>query len=87
MYTVGDLTMKTVSIKEARQKFAQLIESAGRGNPVSITRRGRKVATLSAVSNGIRMRLPDLTAFRASLQKGRAGRRATIENLRRSERA
>ena len=78
--------MNTVSIKEARQKFAQLIESAGRGNPITITRRGRKVAELTAVSKGARGRLPDMTAFRASLEKGRAGRRATIDDLRRAER-
>ena len=79
--------MKTVSIKEARGKFAQLIESAARGSSISITRRGRKVAQLTGISKGAPGRLPDLTAFRASLGKGRAGRRTTIDDLRRAERA
>jgi prevent-host-death family protein len=79
--------MKTVSIKEARQKFAQLIESAQRGDSISITRRGQKVAELTGVAQGPRERLPDLAAFRASLKSGRAGQRTTIDDLRRNERA
>lgn len=78
--------MKTVSVREARQKLAQLVASAEQGSSVVITRRGRKVAKLSPVSEGKTRRLPDLTAFRASLKSARKGRVATIEDLRRQER-
>ena len=77
--------MKTVSVKQARQQFSQLVNQAKNGASVLITRRGRKVATLGPVAAGRKGGLPDLAAFRASL--GKAGDRdATIEELRRLER-
>jgi prevent-host-death family protein len=85
--------MKAVSIKEARQRFAELIETAQRGTPIAITRRGRKVAELTGVVPSSAKRLPDLAAFRASLKSahqakgGGKGSRVTIEELRRAERA
>jgi prevent-host-death family protein len=78
--------MASVSVKEARQKFAQLVETARCGTPVTITRRGRKVARLTGVAQK-KGGLPDLTEFRASLKAGRKGRKTTIEDLRRAERA
>ena len=78
--------MKTVSVKEARQNFARLIEAARKGAAVTITRRGREVARITGIGGRQTGRLPDLTAFRASLKGGRKGRTTTIENLRRGER-
>jgi prevent-host-death family protein len=79
--------MKAISVKEARQKFAQLIETAQRGTPITITRRGRKVAELIGAAGEVQGKLPDLTAFRSSLKGGRKGKRTTIDDLRQSERA
>jgi prevent-host-death family protein len=79
--------MPTVNIKQARQKFAQLVESARKGTPVTITRRGKKVAELTAVEGKSAKAMPDMAAFRASLKSGRNGRKTTIADLRRAERA
>jgi prevent-host-death family protein len=78
--------MATVNVKEARRKFAQLVESARRGTNTTITRRGRKVAQLAGVPDIKSKGLPDMTAFRASLPRPRKGRTTTIEDLRRTER-
>jgi prevent-host-death family protein len=40
--------MKTVGIYEARTKFAELVDEVARGTKVTITRRGKAVAVLSA---------------------------------------
>jgi len=79
--------MASISVKEARRKFAQLIETARCGTPVTITRRGQKVAKLTGVAQKKGAGLPDLTEFRASLKNGRKGHKITIEDLRRAERA
>jgi prevent-host-death family protein len=80
------VVMKAVNIKEARQKFAQLIESARRGTPIAITRRGKKVAQITGTRE-LRGKLPDLAAFRAGLKGGRGKRETTIKDLRNNERA
>jgi len=77
--------MKTVSIKQARERFAELVDQASRGSSIVITRRGRKVATLSPIASARRNGLPDLTKFRASLRNVRIDG-ATIEDLRREQR-
>jgi prevent-host-death family protein len=77
--------MPSATIKQAREKFAQIVETARRGTPVTITRRGRKVARITGLG-GKKSVLPDLTEFRASLKSGRKKRKATIEDLRRAER-
>ena len=78
--------MPTVSVKEARQKFARLVEAARRGSSVTITRRGKQVAKLTGVATRNQAKLPDLAAFRASLSAGRKGRATTVAELRRAER-
>jgi prevent-host-death family protein len=77
----------TVNVKEARRKFSQLVDSAQSGTPVTITRRGKKVAKLTSASSTKSGGLPDLTAFRASLKADRKIKTATIQHLRNSERA
>jgi prevent-host-death family protein len=78
--------MPTFTVKQAREKFARLVETARRGTPVTITRRGRQVATLTGIAQSKRSGLPDLTAFRASLPTTRKRRTTTIDDLRRAER-
>ena len=79
--------MKAVSIKEARRKFAQLVEAARQGTPTTITRRGKTVAKLTGAEQGAAKALPDMAAFRNSLKRGGNGSKATITDLRRAERA
>ena len=78
--------MKTVTLKEARQHLGQLVNAAARGEAIAITRRGKVVAQLNpspppaappATASG--KRLPDLSAFRASIKV--SGRSATDELL------
>jgi len=76
--------MKSVNVKQARQKFSQLVEQARNGDSVVITRRGRKVATLGPVSSSRKEGLPDLAGFRASL--GKPSRGSAIDRLRRDQR-
>ena len=78
--------MATVSVKQAREKFATLIQSAQLGTPITITCRGRKVATLTGIAAGTGGKLPDLTSFRATVKRGRNCRKATIVELRKAER-
>jgi prevent-host-death family protein len=59
--------MTTKSLQEARQQLGQLVDAAARGEAVVITRRGRRVAELRAIAPAPRPRLPDLSAFRASV--------------------
>ena len=78
--------MDSMSIKDARQQFAKLVNSAGRGRKVAITRRGRAVAQITPVQSGTRPKLPDLSAFRHALGKPARKSGATIRDLRTRER-
>jgi prevent-host-death family protein len=74
-----------VSLKQARQRLGDLVDAATRGETVVITRRGRGVARLVALDASPE-RLPDLTAFRASLQMQGAPLSETVLAARRDER-
>jgi prevent-host-death family protein len=79
--------METMSVKQARQKFAQIIKKAEGGSSVVITRRGRRVAKVVPSVESKPGGFPDLTAFRASLGKVAKRGRGTIEALRKAERS
>ena len=66
--------MDQVSLKEARRRLSDLVRAAERGESVTITRRGRRVARLVPVEDEPgRKGLPDLSKFRASIKtKGRS---------------
>lgn len=78
--------MDSISIKQARQNFAKLINSAGRGQAVAITRRGKPVAQITPAQPTTRPRLPDLTAFRDSLGGPAKPAKSAIRRLRSQER-
>lgn len=59
--------MTTVTLKEARKRLGELVRAAERGQPVVLTRRGKKVARLEPVGKGARQPLPSLADFRASI--------------------
>ncbi len=71
--------MKEVNVKEARKRISALLDKAQQGEEVLILRRGKKVARLAPVVDGEK-KLPDLTAFRASISvKGQSLSQAVIE--------
>jgi prevent-host-death family protein len=79
--------MDSLSVKDARQQFAKLVNSVRRGRSVVLTRRGKAVAEIAPVRSARRSRLPDLSAFRDSLGKPAKRSVATIRHLRDQERS
>lgn len=65
-----------VNVKDARKKISELLDRTQRGETVLISRRGKKVARLVPVADAEK-RLPDLSAFRASI--GLKGRPLSLE--------
>ena len=78
--------MSPMSIREARKRLGELVTAAEHGEVVTITRRGREVARLVPAERKARRRLPDLTAFRASLRVKGKPLSQTVIDLRRAER-
>jgi prevent-host-death family protein len=59
--------MKKVSVRDARAGLPALLNRVARGEEVIIQRRGKIAARLVPPAR-LRMPLPDLTAFRASIR-------------------
>lgn len=78
--------MNAISIKHARQQFAQLVNSVQGGRTVALLRRGKAVAQITPMPAALRQGLPDLSAFRASLGKPAPKSKATLTHLRQAER-
>jgi prevent-host-death family protein len=62
--------MRTAGIREVRQNITALLEHVKKGHEVTITDRGKPVALLSAPRAKKKRGLPDLSAFRKSLNLG-----------------
>ena len=77
--------MEPLSIREARKRFGELVEAAEHGETVVITRRGRRVARLVSMAE-TRLPLPDLEAFRATLQAQGPSLSQVVVELREAER-
>ena len=60
--------MESVNLKEARRRLGELVKVAEGGETVVITRRGREVARLVLAEPPQPKRIPDLAAFRASIE-------------------
>ena len=58
--------MKTVSVRDARNHLKALLDRVAAGEEIVIVRRGKAVARLVPPARK-RRRLPDLTAFRATI--------------------
>ena len=54
--------------REARRRFSELLDRAERGEEVVIERRGRSPVRLVAGADAPRPGLPDLSAFRDSIE-------------------
>jgi prevent-host-death family protein len=75
--------MQTVTVKQARQELARLLDSVEQGQSVAITRRGRQVAQLVPPPAAGGRRLPDMREFRATLHpRGKPLSQIVIERRR-----
>ena len=73
--------MTTVSLKEARKRLGELVRAAEQGESIVLTRRGREVARIEPPASAKREGLPDLTAFRATLDvRGKPLSEVVVEN-------
>ncbi|HVR11662.1 MAG TPA: type II toxin-antitoxin system prevent-host-death family antitoxin [Thermoanaerobaculia bacterium] len=59
--------MRTVSIREARQKLRALLDDVAAGEEIVLVRRGKAVARLVPAGDSTQ-RLPSLADFRHSIQ-------------------
>lgn len=78
--------MDPMNVKEARAQFSCLIKAAEKGDSVTITRNGRKVARIDPIDASAAGRLPDLGAFRDSLKIKGGALSATVIRQRKKER-
>jgi len=77
--------MEEVSVKEARERISLLLDRTQKGEEILISRRGKKVARLVPVGVSEK-RLPDLSAFRASIAVNGASLSQTVVDSRDMER-
>ncbi len=78
--------MIQVSVREARQRWAKLINTAQSGEVVEVTRRGKTVARIVPPEPATRRKLPDLSAFHKTLKMAGSPMSQTVINMRRRER-
>ena len=74
-----------INVKEARRQLSNLLDLVENGEEIVITRRGKKVATLSPTSPG-NHRLPSLAEFRSSIRISGGSLGASILAARNEER-
>lgn len=77
--------MEEVSVKEARNRISLLLDRTQKGEEILISRRGKKVARLVPVGVSEK-RLPDLSAFRASITVSGTSLSQTVVDSRDMER-
>ncbi|MBT9613513.1 MAG: type II toxin-antitoxin system prevent-host-death family antitoxin [Burkholderiales bacterium] len=77
--------MRTVSVREAREKISQLLDAAAQGEDIAITRRGKVIAKL--IGSGERAPFPDRSSFRASLPMARTSAADIVRMMRDEERS
>jgi prevent-host-death family protein len=78
--------MEKVSVREARERLAHLLDSVASGEEVVIVRRGKPAARLTAVRKPRWQGFPDRSALRASVPKSVQGAAQAVRKLRDSER-
>ncbi|MBT4090322.1 MAG: type II toxin-antitoxin system prevent-host-death family antitoxin [Deltaproteobacteria bacterium] len=75
--------MKTVSVREAREKIGSLLDAVSAGENIVITRRGKPVAQLTAIeTEDTRIRFPDRTKFREQISSSRINAENLIRDMR-----
>ena len=73
--------MRSVNIREARQKLSDLVDAAEQGQSVLITRHGKQVARLEPAGPAEGAPLPDLSAFRESIRRAAGGKGAPLSKV------
>jgi prevent-host-death family protein len=63
MWSLWELIMESVQIRDAKAKFSALIEAAERGRPTIITRHGRPAAVIVPVEDARRLYPENSSAF------------------------
>ena len=67
MYTFnGDTPMSKVNVRQAREKFPELLDRVEHGEEIVVTRRGKEIAKIVPIIQRVH-RLPSLKAFRESI--------------------
>ncbi|MBU2644897.1 type II toxin-antitoxin system prevent-host-death family antitoxin [bacterium] len=75
--------MKTVSVREAREKIGSLLDAVSAGENIVITRRGKPVAQLTAVeTEDISIRFADRTRFREQISSSQISSKKLIRKMR-----
>lgn len=79
--------MEKVSVREAREQLAHLLDSIAAGEEVIIVRRGKPAARLTAVRKPRWKGFPDRKALRASVPASAESAAQTVRKLRNNERS
>lgn len=75
--------MKTVSVREAREKISSLLDAVTAGENIVITRRGKPVAQLTNIDPGeTRIQFPDRTSFRKQISSSEVSSGKLIRSMR-----
>jgi prevent-host-death family protein len=78
--------MTQISVRQARENLARLIESASAGQTIAITKRGKTVAVLGPPAEVESVPLPDMAGFHRKLGEPRKNYRKLVVRARESER-
>lgn len=75
--------MKTVSVREAREKIGSLLDAVSAGENIVITRRGKPVAQLTTIeTDDTRIQFTDRTKFREQISSSRVSAENLIRDMR-----
>ena len=75
--------MKTVSVREARERIGSLLDAVSAGENIVITRRGKPVAQLTNIDTGdTSVQFPDRTNFRKQISSSDMSSEKLIRNMR-----
>ncbi len=75
--------MKTVSVREAREKIGSLLDAVSTGEIIVITRRGKPVAQLTNIdTEDTCIQFPDRTSFRKQISSSEMSSEKLIRNMR-----
>jgi len=56
--------MRTVNVREAKQRFSELVERASEGEQIGITRRGELVAVIGPVRSAVTLAFANIEEIR-----------------------
>lgn len=78
--------MEKVSVREARERLAHLLDSVASGEEVVIVRHGKPAARLTGLRKTRWKGFPDRAALRAALPKATRSATTTVRKIRDGER-